>query len=326
MEPEARRRACEEFRAKLCRDTGTDLTAAACEELLGATLECQGGEQVSLQSNPGRFYSRLGEMISMTIVPDPARETTVTARTALFLNPKVAWWCYREAAEVHKHPGGMANLASCYYTGAGVEANPPEAVAWYHKAVGLGDPAAQATLGTFYLTGFAPGGVVKDAARAVELLDQAAEQGEFGALFPLADCYLTGEGVEKDAVHGVALLRQVIEKEDESTALAQATLASCYHHGDGVEADTVQAAAWCQQAATGGDAQAIEMLPIILQCFFCSATPARQLCNRCRKVRYCDRQCQLGHWNHETEPHKGHCHRAAEASQQEAGGASTSAQ
>ena len=51
MDPEARRRACvDEFRVKLRRDTGTNLTAAVCEELLGETF----GGRLSLESDPGR--------------------------------------------------------------------------------------------------------------------------------------------------------------------------------------------------------------------------------------------------------------------------------
>ena len=135
-----------------------------------------------------------------------------------------------------------------------------------------------------------------------------------------------GKGVEKDAAHGVSLLRQAINREahDAIKADAETALSMCYVTGNGVEADTVQAAWWCQQAVTGGDARAIELLPIIRKCDFCGTTPARQLCNRCLKVRYCDHQCQLAHWNRETDPHKGPCkeHRRRAA---EAGGASTSA-
>jgi hypothetical protein len=315
MDPEAWRRACVEFRAKLSRDTGVDLGAAVCENMLGKTCVCE-GEFLSLQSDPGLFYACLGDSIANNDNDSPTP-----------LLPKVAWFCYREAAEVHTHPGGMRRVAECYYTGQGVTENPVQAVAWFLKAADLGDRVAQATLGTFCMTGFAPGGVEKDAARAVDLLSRAAEQGESKAVFPLATFYLTGEGVEEDAVHGVALLWQSIEEDDEFAALAKATLADCYMKGVGVEADTVQAALWCQRAADGGSEHAMAVLPLIRTCTFCGTTPARKHCERCRKVRYCSTSCQAAHWNRETDPQKGHCRRrAAEASQQEAGGASTSAQ
>jgi hypothetical protein len=172
-------------------------------------------------------------------------------------------------------------------------------------------------------------GVVKDAARGLTLLREAVDQGHGPALYFVAQCYLTGEGVERDAVHGVSLLRQVISQDDATKADAARVLTICYMEGHGVEADTVQAASWCQSAADGGDAEAIELLARIRRCDCCGTTPARQLCVRCLKVRYCNHQCQLAHWNHATNPHKGPCkehrRRAAEASQREAGGASTSA-
>jgi TPR repeat protein len=125
-------------------------------------------------------------------------------------------------------------------------------------------------------------------------------------------------------------MRQVINQDDAPKAKAEHALILCYMEGNGVEADTVQAVLWCQSAAKGGDARAIELLPTIRRCNYCGTTPARQLCVRCLKVRYCDHQCQLAHWNRDVDSHKGPCkdhrRRAAEASQQEAGGASTSAQ
>jgi hypothetical protein len=43
------------FRVQLSRDTGTNLTAADCAGLLSSTFEVdEGGELVSLESNPGR--------------------------------------------------------------------------------------------------------------------------------------------------------------------------------------------------------------------------------------------------------------------------------
>ena len=129
-----------------------------------------------------------------------------------------------------------------------------------------------------------------------------------------------------DVAHGVSLLRQVINQADATKAFAERALARCYYDGHGVEADTVQAALWCQKAATSSDARAIEMLPIIRTCHFCGTSPARQHCERCRKVRYCDAGCQAAHWDRETDPHKGVCRRITQSSQEEAGGASTSAQ
>jgi len=109
MAPEARRRACVEFRVKLSRDTGTNLPAAVCEELLGGTFGRPGGLQVSLQSNPGLFYSSLGAAIATQM------HSVVIPNRVM-----VAWWCCREAAEVYSDPAGMGLLAECYLRGQGV--------------------------------------------------------------------------------------------------------------------------------------------------------------------------------------------------------------
>jgi len=95
MDLEAWYRACVELRVKLSRDTGVNLTAAACEGLLSVTFEREGGEQVSLQSDPGLFYTSLGAAIDNQTLP-----------LVLPDRLKVAAWCYRVAAEVHTHPPG----------------------------------------------------------------------------------------------------------------------------------------------------------------------------------------------------------------------------
>ena len=304
MDPEARRRASLEFRVKLSRDTGVNLTAAVCEALLGLKLSLDdNGEEFTFRTDPGLFYRCLGEAIEDQRLP-----------LVIPSHLKVAWYCYREAGEVHKHPGAMGRLASCFYHGRGVTEDRAQAVVWFQKAADLGDAASKAKLGACLVDGDLCAGVAKDAPRGFALLREAVDQGHSLALYFVARCYLKGEGVERDAAHGVSLLRQVINQEDATKADAECTLAICYQEGNGVAADTVQAALWCQRAVEGGSEYAIENLPIIRRCDFCGTTPARQLCVRCRKVRYCDHQCQLAHWNHATDPHKGpckeHCRRA----------------
>ena len=179
MDPEARRRACVAFRVKLSRDTGANLTATACESLLGAAFQGEGGEEVSLRSDPGLFYAGLGAAIRDQTLP-----------FVLPYHEKIAWWCFREAAEVHKHPVGMYRLGYCYHRGRGVTANPAQASVWYHKAADLGHAASKAALGVYLLNGEAPAGVVQDTARGFALLREAVEQGYGLALFHVAQCYL----------------------------------------------------------------------------------------------------------------------------------------
>ena len=310
------RRMCVEFRVKLSRDTGTNLTAADCETLLFSRFRRpDNGEEVTLQTDPGMFYMSLGVAVEGQGLPLVHAD-----------HLEVAWYCYREAAVVHTHRGSMKRLAICYY-GRGVSHDAVQAGAWYQKAADLGDLPSKFALGSFLVHGDPRAGVTKDAGRGFALLREAVERGYGAALYNMSVCYLNGEGVEKDAAHAVTLLSEAATQDDASTGMAQSALAACYMEGVGVEADTEQAALWCQRAADGGDAQAIQMLSNIRTCTFCGTTAARKHCERCRKVRYCNTTCQAAHWNRETDPHKGHCRRAAEASQGgEAGGASTSAQ
>ena len=298
-----------EFRPTLSRDTGVNLTAADCEELLGSTFKFE-GEPVSLQIHPGLFYCGLGEAVENQM---PG-----------FVLPnhlKVACYCYRQAAEVHNNPVGMCKLAALFLL-RGVMEDPVQAIVWYQKAADVGDAPDKCVVMQI-MTGDARAGVAMDQPRGFALLCEAAEVGYVQALFQVARCYLRGDGVEKDAARAVTCLLQLITRDDAATAsvtTAQSLLAQCYATGEGVEADTVQAAVWCQRAADGGDTNAIGMLPMIRTCTFCGTTPARKHCERCRKVRYCNSTCQAAHWNREMEPHKSYCRRTAEASQPEAGG------
>jgi len=147
MDLEAKYRACVELRVKLRRDTGVNLTAAVCEGLLNVTFEREGGERVSLLSDPWLFYTSLGAAIADQTLP-----------LILPDRLKVAAWCYREAAEVHAHPEGMRRLFGCLDTGQGVTEDPTQAVLWLEKAVDLGDAAAKSALGSHLMIGDARAG------------------------------------------------------------------------------------------------------------------------------------------------------------------------
>ena len=323
IDPAVRRRTCVAFRVKLSQDTGVNLPAAACEGLLNLTVGHE-GEIANLESNPGQFYTGLGEAIGdQSIALFSLGSEAADAQRS----KEVAAWCFREAAEVHTYPGAMLKLFGCLETGRGVTEDPVQAAVWLEKAADLGDADSKSLFGSMLVDGNARSGVVNDAARGFALLCEAFAQGSGTALLKVAECYLKGEGVAKDGAHAVTLLRQVTDHGGVDAMFAKAKLAGCYWAGNGVEADTVQAAVWCQRAADGGSAFAIDLLTTIRKCDFCGTTPARKHCERCRKVRYCDVGCQAAHWNRVTDPHKGLCRRAAQASQGgETGGASTSAQ
>ena len=101
------------------------------------TFEGEGGELVTLQSNPGLFYASLGH--------------ATTDQTLALVPPnhlQLAWWCYREAAKVYSHLGATGKLGSKYHTGEGVEQNLAQAAIWFQKAADLGDVGSKAALDT----------------------------------------------------------------------------------------------------------------------------------------------------------------------------------
>ena len=83
--------------------------------------------------------------------------------------------------------------------------DPQQAAVWLQKAAALGDAASKSTVGALLLDGDERAGVTKDAARGFELVRQAFAQGFRPAMFNVARCYLSGNGVEKDAATGQGL-------------------------------------------------------------------------------------------------------------------------
>jgi hypothetical protein len=91
-----------EFRDKLNRGTGVNLPVADCVKLLGLKFSCKDGEKVTLQSNPGSFYACLGVSIE--------GQRFASEPLVIPSHEKIAWWCFREAAEVYQHAEGMHRL------------------------------------------------------------------------------------------------------------------------------------------------------------------------------------------------------------------------
>jgi hypothetical protein len=130
-----------------------------------------------------------------------------------------------------------------------------QAVQWYHKAVEVGHPAAQNSLGFCYGKGH---GVPQDYAQAAQWYLKAAEQGaedeEYARCF-LFLFYDKGQGVPRDGAQVVQLYRKVAEQGKES---AQFNLGCCYVYGRGVAKNPVIACKWFRLAAERGHSGAKE--------------------------------------------------------------------
>lgn len=131
------------------------------------------------------------------------------------------------------------------------------AVEWYEMAAGKGSKGAQCALANCYLDG---NGVGKNAPKAVEMLTPLANDGFAKAQQILAWCYLKGEGVEKNEKNAVEWYRKSAEQGYDK---GEWGLGYCYHYGIGVEKDISKAVKWYRSAAAQGLSEAQNSLGVI---------------------------------------------------------------
>lgn len=196
---------------------------------------------------------------------------------------------YKEAAEENSLQA-MTFLGILYLRGMpGVPKDPNLAVQWFRKGAQAGNKAAQMNLGICYLEG---NGVSKNVREAEKWLKLAADQGETGAMFCLADIYreepgkyhqaeilykrviAAGDipdknltmakcslgllyGLQEKFALAVPLLKEAAQEGDE---IAQKMLGDCYFEGCGVPRNVEEAIRWWKQAAANGSVEAQEAL------------------------------------------------------------------
>ena len=185
------------------------------------------------------------------------------------------------------------------------------------KAAERGSAAAQGKLGLCHLQGAE--GLQIDHVRAVAFFRKAAAQGLVQAYNMLAACYDEGWGVDKNGVQAVAWWRQAADRGDVG---AQQLVGRVYALGaQGVKKDLPLGKRYLELSAAQGDQAAVTLLKRLRKCLACGKLDVhRMICSQCRRVRYCDGQCQLVHWQSATDPHKLHCFKRRESA--EAGGSS----
>ena len=137
---------------------------------------------------------------------------------------------YKKAAELGQ-VDAQYDLAYKYQAGIGVEKNYGEAIKWYKKAAAQGNALAQFNLGFIYNRGM---GVSRDADEAVKWFQQSAASGL--------------EAKAKDAIHGVKILSESIEKALSGSLSEQLHLAHFFEF-DGEWTNYVEAAKWYKMAA-----------------------------------------------------------------------------
>lgn len=149
-------------------------------------------------------------------------------------------WC--EYAARAGHASAQARLGLMYLAGDGIERDVDKAMSWYEKAAEKGLAHAQKQLALIHAAG-------GEAEKAFYWAGKAAEQKNFEGVAILGLLYAKGVGVERDDARALELLREAAY---EGEFIAQASLASIYLHARGVEVDLAEAAKWAYYAEATG--------------------------------------------------------------------------
>ena len=183
-------------------------------------------------------------------------------------------------------------LGGRYADGDGVDQSYQQARELYESAASQGDAGAQYNLGVMYEQGE---GVEQSYERAAEYYEAAARQGKAGAQFNLGILYLKGQGVEQSIETARELWMKSAEQGHESAIENLQWL-------DEIEGRTTPS-----------------FVPKPLECATCYRPhnpPEHTLnvCNRCHRVYYCGRECQVKHWKAKVNGrprHKKKCNKKA---------------
>jgi hypothetical protein len=196
-----------------------------------------------------------------------------------------------------------------------------EEIEQLHLWVEKGKAWAQCMLGQKYRDGV---GVEKSAQRARELLESAASQRYATAQFTLGVMYEDGQGVDQSYEIAAAYYEAAAKQ---GHADAQFNLGLLYYKGQGVEQSNEKARELWMKSAEQGNESAIKGLQILdkaegrttpsfilnpIECASCYRPhdpPEHRLkpCNRCHRVYYCGKECQVKHWEKKINGHKGLC-------------------
>jgi hypothetical protein len=178
---------------------------------------------------------------------------------------------------------------------------------------------AQTWLGRWHFLG--EEGLEQNLVEAAALFRTAADLGHAPAQFALCGCY--HEGME--VLQSYALAAEWGRKAaDQGKAAAQFFVGDIYALGRvGVKKDLPLGKRYLELGSAQGDETSVALLLDLRKCASCGKLDVHHtICAWCRNVRYCDKGCQLEHWQRSVDPHKPHCGRRREVVL-EAGGSSS---
>jgi TPR repeat protein len=174
---------------------------------------------------------------------------------------------YIIAAE-KENAAAQYNLGNLYFTGNGVERDEIIAVHWMERSANNGDSFSQYNVGKIYFNGYRK--IQREKDKGLEFLSIAAENGSLKAalylaeiydkkdsndydlkkafrwyrkaadlkspyaIYCVANCYLEGEGVEKDIKSGIMWLLRAAPEDESGFSVAYHALGMCYKNGLGL--------------------------------------------------------------------------------------------
>jgi hypothetical protein len=195
---------------------------------------------------------------------------------------------------------------------------PSELVKQTRRDAEGGHARAQVYLGWWHLGGLE--GLEQDDVKAAAWFLKAADLGDTDSQCFLARSYQQGVGVEQNSTLAAEWGRKAA---DQGHAAAQLFVGEWYARGDGVKKNLPLGKRYLELSAAQGYARAVALLKELRKCVACGKLDVHHMiCKRCHNRRYCDRTCQLRHWNSLVDPHKLHCVKRRESA---GAGASSSA-
>ena len=153
-------------------------------------------------------------------------------------------WCKKAADNGHAIAAALIGFHERIFGEA------TEAVKYWEIAAKGGNLKAATELSDLYLEG--SDGVPVNKARAIELLNDAANAGFAEAQNSLGICYMTGNGVPENPAEAVKWFEKAAVQDEE---FGMKNLAVCLRNGNGVVTDKAKAAEWFERAAAKGNIQ-----------------------------------------------------------------------
>ena len=166
---------------------------------------------------------------------------------------EAALWLQRAAEQ--RHVPAMRKFGEFLRDGRGVPQDDKQAVVWLERAAKRGDAQAQYDLALMYQSG--RGVAQQDDCEAAVLLHLAADQHLPRAAFCLANCYAKGTGVPVNAANALALFVQAAE---DGLPEAMTMAGMLIMNGYGTQKDVQKGREWLTKAAALNEPNALSML------------------------------------------------------------------